>query len=814
MANNTMSCTLEGPANALATNKDASQVAVAGRNVFKVFDIANDEFVERMNLRVGKNLNLNFSCSDVAWNTVDDHLLATAATNGAVVTWNLNKSSRSKQDIVFQDHKRTVNKVCFHPTEPHILLSGSQDGTMKSFDIRKREAVATFLSSSESVRDVKFCPHSFFTFVAVQENGNVQLWDLRKADKCERQFTAHSGPVFTCDWHPEERRFLATGSRDKTIKVWDISSKPALSYCIQTIASVAHVKWRPQRKYHIASSSLVVDFTINIWDVRRPYVPFAAFTEHKDVATGFAWRTDPKVLLSTSKDSTLYQHVFQDAVRPADHANELSVAHTLGCHGDIAFVTTDRIAGEQPIRSRPYPPYPTATRFPAVFKKPPSLTDQFCQASSTLVVFSNKDLEAVSLDWFLESAHSYQLCARPVSELCDHNAAVAARLNRHHVSQTWKMLKTLYCCDETAGLSGITSNEFLSIGIADVTMRVEADRSSQEGSTFHASRHNSIATRSRNFSGGGKKAPGSGVGAGRHLVSEWQSQAMHEAAQNTGEDTASSGIEDDHTLTCIASGMVNNQGDFFFSEDGDIGSTFGFSLQMSSAAENNQDWTLPNEAFEPRHPIRDSPPVPDLGHAQSSPTSADEEDFKDSSAITSDFDDRSKVLTISRPLVMPAWNHKDIVIDMLYEYVDEGDVQMAVSVVIVLGDKLKGYIDESTIEAWLLAYVELLSRFQLWNITAQVIQLSGVPSVSCLSQQSTVVHTLCGTCRKPLTRFGWYCDRCKAVPGACSICHEPVHGSYVWCQGCDHGGHLHHMKDWFLVEQQCPTGCGHLCEYT
>ncbi|KAK8765664.1 hypothetical protein V5799_031726 [Amblyomma americanum] len=282
----TMHCTLEGPANALAINRDATQVAVAGRNVFKVFSLENEEFQERTNLRVGKNLNLNFSCSDVVWNMVDDHILATAATNGAVVTWNLNKSSRSKQDMVFQDHKRTVNKVCFHPSEAHILLSGSQDGTMKCFDIRKREAASTFHSSSESVRDVQFCPHHHFTFAAVQENGNVQLWDLRRSDKCERQFTAHSGPVFTCDWHPEEKRFLATGGRDKAIKIWDVSYKPVLHQCIQTIASVAHIKWRPQKKYHIANSSLVVDCTINVWDTRRPYVPFAAFTEHKDVATG------------------------------------------------------------------------------------------------------------------------------------------------------------------------------------------------------------------------------------------------------------------------------------------------------------------------------------------------------------------------------------------------------------------------------------------------------------------------------------------------------------------------------------------------
>lgn len=39
--------------------------------VFKVFTIEEEEFVENINLRVGKNLNLNFSCNDVAWSPQD-----------------------------------------------------------------------------------------------------------------------------------------------------------------------------------------------------------------------------------------------------------------------------------------------------------------------------------------------------------------------------------------------------------------------------------------------------------------------------------------------------------------------------------------------------------------------------------------------------------------------------------------------------------------------------------------------------------------------------------------------------------------------
>lgn len=55
------------------------------------------------------------------------------------------------------------------------------------------------------MRDVQFSIRDYFTFAATFENGNVQLWDIRRPDRYERMFTAHNGPVFCCDWHPEDR---------------------------------------------------------------------------------------------------------------------------------------------------------------------------------------------------------------------------------------------------------------------------------------------------------------------------------------------------------------------------------------------------------------------------------------------------------------------------------------------------------------------------------------------------------------------------------------------------------------------------------
>jgi hypothetical protein len=56
-----------------------------------------------------------------------------------------------------------------------------------------------------------------------------------------------------------------------------------------TFNNISVISWQSvlsERKFHIASCSLVIDFSVNVWDVRRPYIPFASFEEHKNVATG------------------------------------------------------------------------------------------------------------------------------------------------------------------------------------------------------------------------------------------------------------------------------------------------------------------------------------------------------------------------------------------------------------------------------------------------------------------------------------------------------------------------------------------------
>ena len=141
-------------------------------------------------------------------------------------------------------------------------------------------------------------------------------------------------------------------------------------------------------------------------------------------------------------------------------------------------------------------------------------------------------------------------------------------------------------------------------------------------------------------------------------------------------------------------------------------------------------------------------------------------------------------------------------------------------------------IDLLTQEKWFTCYIDLLSRFQLWPEMTEVIGLSKLPNILQLNQSSTSVNLCCGNCGKPNYSHGPFeCQNCKTDTSICCVCDQTVHGLYVWCQGCSHGGHLDHLMLWFLgttsldsddsesaelsePHESCPVeNCGHKCQF-
>lgn len=46
----------------------------------------------------------------------------------------------------------------------------------------------------------------------------MQIWDRRHGDHPVKQVPVHNGPVYCCDWHPENDNWILSAGRDKMIK--------------------------------------------------------------------------------------------------------------------------------------------------------------------------------------------------------------------------------------------------------------------------------------------------------------------------------------------------------------------------------------------------------------------------------------------------------------------------------------------------------------------------------------------------------------------------------------------------------------------
>jgi WD40 repeat protein len=74
-----------------------------------------------------------------------------------------------------REHGRQAHKVAFNPADGRLLLSASQDGTIKLWDLRERKSRLTFVGRADAVRDVQFNPVNVIEFAAAFDNGTIQV---------------------------------------------------------------------------------------------------------------------------------------------------------------------------------------------------------------------------------------------------------------------------------------------------------------------------------------------------------------------------------------------------------------------------------------------------------------------------------------------------------------------------------------------------------------------------------------------------------------------------------------------------------------
>ncbi|KAF9890780.1 protein with putative role during mitosis [Aspergillus nanangensis] len=209
-------------------------------------------------------------------------LLASCSSDLSIKLWNPADEYKNVRTLLGHDH--IVSAVRFIPSG-NLLISASRDADLRVWDVTTGYCVKTISGHTEWVRDICLSADARF-LLSTGNDRTARLWDITNTLQPDHKLTmvGHEHVVECCAIAPQtsyqnlaqlaglkklsssgSAEFMATGSRDKTIKLWD-----ARGTCFMTL--VGHDGWvhaivfHPGGRYLLSVSD---DKTLRCWDLSR-----------------------------------------------------------------------------------------------------------------------------------------------------------------------------------------------------------------------------------------------------------------------------------------------------------------------------------------------------------------------------------------------------------------------------------------------------------------------------------------------------------------------------------------------------------------
>lgn len=161
----------------------------------------------------------------LAANRQHRNLLASSSADKTVKLWDLTTQRCAKS---YSHHSDKVCTIAWHPREATILLSGSYDRTLVAADLRATDAKVPRWGVESDVETVAWDPHDTNYFYVTTESGMIHYHDTRntppspETSKSVWTLQAHGESVSSFDINPAIPGFLASGSTDKEVKLWNV----------------------------------------------------------------------------------------------------------------------------------------------------------------------------------------------------------------------------------------------------------------------------------------------------------------------------------------------------------------------------------------------------------------------------------------------------------------------------------------------------------------------------------------------------------------------------------------------------------------
>jgi WD40 repeat protein len=240
--------------------------------------------------------------------SLDGSRLASGSQDCTVTIWD---TTTGKPLHTLEGHKGWVNGVAFSP-DGRRLASASWDKTVRVWDVTTGRRIPDRNGREEwnglqpgPVNHVTFSPDgSRLALVTYGDTGgDVHVWDAHTgaAVRTLPGGLLWSGGSNGMTYSPDGTRLVATGARDRTVKMWDAVTGKELPPLKGHTAGINSVAFSPDGA-RLASAS--DDATIRVWDAKTGQ-EVATFKGHTKGTACVAFSPDGAWLASASFDGTV-----------------------------------------------------------------------------------------------------------------------------------------------------------------------------------------------------------------------------------------------------------------------------------------------------------------------------------------------------------------------------------------------------------------------------------------------------------------------------------------------------------------------------
>jgi periodic tryptophan protein 1 len=250
----------------------------------------------------------------LAANRQHRNLLASASADSTVKLWDLNTAKCAKS---YGYHTDKVCSLAWHAVESTVLLSGSYDRTVVAADMRAPDAKPPRWTVESDVETVQWDPHDPNYFFVSTESGMVHYHDTRKATPGTAVASSSPAAVWKLQAHDESipcfdvnrviPGFMATGSTDKSVKLWNLTATGPTMVASRNldVGNVFAATFAPDPEVAFRLAVAGSKGTITVWDTSTNAAVRKAFAQTIKASVGREGENVPERLIGVEQDDEI-----------------------------------------------------------------------------------------------------------------------------------------------------------------------------------------------------------------------------------------------------------------------------------------------------------------------------------------------------------------------------------------------------------------------------------------------------------------------------------------------------------------------------